>query len=112
MPPEEVELWRRDPVECIRELMGNPTFKSLMAYAPERVYDDIQGKVRIFDQTWTGDWWWDTQVSKAYITAEETDHQHTRQNSLLGRHLLQQSSPQIRPISQFFGVTRVHGLCT
>ncbi|KAF8799293.1 hypothetical protein BYT27DRAFT_7040688, partial [Phlegmacium glaucopus] len=23
---EDVELWHRDPVECIKELMGNPAF--------------------------------------------------------------------------------------
>jgi hypothetical protein len=27
---EEVELWRRDPVECIKELIGNPAFQKHM----------------------------------------------------------------------------------
>ncbi|KDQ52229.1 hypothetical protein JAAARDRAFT_198407 [Jaapia argillacea MUCL 33604] len=34
---EEVELWRRDPVECIQELIGNPMFCDHLAYAPELV---------------------------------------------------------------------------
>lgn len=60
---EELELWMRDPVECIRELMQNPAFKESMAYAPERVYRDSEGKNRIYEEMWTGDWWWKAQVS-------------------------------------------------
>ncbi|TEB37729.1 hypothetical protein FA13DRAFT_1614435, partial [Coprinellus micaceus] len=58
---EEVELWSRDPIECIRELLGNPAFKDCMRYAPERVFEDEEGEVRVFDEMWTADWWWDTQ---------------------------------------------------
>lgn len=60
---ESVEVWRRDPVECVKELMGNPAFKNHMSYIAEHVYLDNEGKVRIFDEMWTADWWWDTQVS-------------------------------------------------
>ncbi|KAK6971930.1 hypothetical protein R3P38DRAFT_3336442 [Favolaschia claudopus] len=58
---EELELWRRDPVECIRELMGNPIFKKHMAYAPERVYTNTKGTNRVWDEMWTADWWWTLQ---------------------------------------------------
>ena len=27
LPDEKLELWRCDPVECIRELLGNPALK-------------------------------------------------------------------------------------
>jgi Plavaka transposase len=64
MPAEKLELWRRDPVECVKELMGNPALKNYMKYAPERVYEDVEGETRIFDEMWTADWWWDTQVKK------------------------------------------------
>lgn len=60
---EVVELWRRDPVDCIRELIGNPAFRDSMRYAPERLYKDKNGKNQVFDEMWTGDWWWKTQVS-------------------------------------------------
>lgn len=56
-------MWRRDPIECLRELMGNPAFREKMAYSPERVYTDAEGKNRLFDEMWTGDWWWNLQVS-------------------------------------------------
>ncbi|KAF8119235.1 hypothetical protein EV363DRAFT_1463400 [Boletus edulis] len=58
---EELELWLRDPVACIRELISNPTFKDDIAYAPEKVYADPQGQTRRYDEMWTGDWWWETQ---------------------------------------------------
>lgn len=59
----ELELWRRDPVDCVWELMGNPTFREKMAYTPEHAYEDREGTARIYDEMWTGDWWWETQVS-------------------------------------------------
>ena len=62
MPVEKLELWRRDPVDCVRELLGNPALKNHMKYAPERLYEDVKGKSRVFDEMWTANWWWDTQV--------------------------------------------------
>ena len=59
---EEIELWRRDPVECLRELMGNPLFREHLRYAPEKLFGDPEMKSRIYDETWTGDWWWEMQV--------------------------------------------------
>ena len=37
-------------------------FKDYISYVPERVYMDKEGKVRVFDEMWTGDWWWEIQV--------------------------------------------------
>ena len=65
---EILHLFRRDPVECIRELMGNPAFKDKIRYAPEKVFEDAEGRNRIFDEAWTGTWWWDMQVSRSLIT--------------------------------------------
>lgn len=59
---ETLELWYRDPVECIQELIGNPMFRDVIRYAPERVFQDRHGKVRQIDETWTADWWWRIQV--------------------------------------------------
>ena len=60
---ETSEVWYRDPMECVRELIGNPLFAKMLAYAPERVYRDREGKERHIDEIWTADWWWDIQVS-------------------------------------------------
>jgi hypothetical protein len=40
---EDLELWMRDPVECVKELVGNPAFKESMSFVPERVYADENG---------------------------------------------------------------------
>ena len=69
---EEIELWRRDPVDCIRELIGNPTFREFLKYAPEKLFEKMDGSGRIYDETWTGDWWWEMQVSPS--TGEGTGH--------------------------------------
>jgi hypothetical protein len=61
---EDLELWKRDPVECIRELIGNPAFVDYMAYIPEHVYGNAEApeSSRIFDEMWTANWWWELQV--------------------------------------------------
>jgi hypothetical protein len=60
---EEVELWRRDPVECVRELIGNPAFAENMRYAPEKHYEDKELETRVYGEMATGDWWWEVQAS-------------------------------------------------
>ncbi|KAJ7799918.1 hypothetical protein B0H14DRAFT_2901682, partial [Mycena olivaceomarginata] len=39
-----VELWWRDPVDCVRELMGNPMFRDAMRFVPEGLYADEEEK--------------------------------------------------------------------
>ncbi|KAG1833658.1 hypothetical protein DFJ58DRAFT_719411 [Suillus subalutaceus] len=58
---EEVELWSRDPVECVKELIGNTGFKADMAYSPARAYADRGGQHRVMDEMWTADWWGEKQ---------------------------------------------------
>jgi Plavaka transposase len=73
MDAEELELWRRDPVECVRELIGNPAFADSMEYAPERIYTDKAKTNRVINETWTADWWWETQVRVLSITVSVND---------------------------------------
>ncbi|KAG1821369.1 hypothetical protein EV424DRAFT_1472331 [Suillus variegatus] len=58
---EDLELWLRNPVDCIRELMANLEFDGKVSYSPERVFADAEGTVRQYDEMWTGEWWWETQ---------------------------------------------------
>lgn len=60
---EIVEVWSRNPVDCVRELMDNPGFRDSIRYAPERQYADADGKQRIYGNMGTANWWWDVQVS-------------------------------------------------
>jgi hypothetical protein len=59
---ETVELWCRNPVECVQELIGNPEFKTHMKYAPYRLYMSSDGTNQSWDEMATGSWWWDVQV--------------------------------------------------
>ena len=58
---EDVGLWMQNPVHCVAELIGNPMFHGSISYVPEHVYADSEGKIRIYDEMWTGDWWWEIQ---------------------------------------------------
>ncbi|KAI6023692.1 hypothetical protein PISMIDRAFT_103675 [Pisolithus microcarpus 441] len=58
---KQLELWQYNPVECIWELMGNPAFREAMSYVPKHAYTDARGKNCIYDEMWTGEWWWDMQ---------------------------------------------------
>ena len=68
VPSERLELWRRDPVECMKELMGNPMFENSLEYAPQKHFMDKEGNNRVVDEMWTGDWWWNTQVNLSTST--------------------------------------------
>ncbi|KAG8938404.1 hypothetical protein FRC04_008939 [Tulasnella sp. 424] len=60
---EEVELWLRDPVECVRELMGKASLQDSMVYRPARVYTGEDRQTRVFEEMWSAEWWWEIQVS-------------------------------------------------
>ncbi|KAG0704055.1 hypothetical protein DFH29DRAFT_849443 [Suillus ampliporus] len=47
-------MW--DPVECIKDLIGNPLFKDHMVYAPARAYTDSAGHHQVIDDMWTADY--------------------------------------------------------
>ncbi|KAJ7817495.1 hypothetical protein B0H14DRAFT_3474582 [Mycena olivaceomarginata] len=61
---EVVELWCRDPVECVHELVGNPAFRAKQYYAPYRIFkrfEDGKYSNREVNEMWTADWWWEIQ---------------------------------------------------
>ncbi|KAJ7061779.1 hypothetical protein C8F01DRAFT_1286849 [Mycena amicta] len=58
---EELEFWRRDALECIKDLMANPAFNKHMHYAPEHVYRDEACTNREYSEMYTADRWWELQ---------------------------------------------------
>ena len=74
MPAEKLELWRRNPIEVVKELMGNEALRDALQYAPERAYTDREGTNRVYDEMWTADWWWDTQVRGLKRTGQTNSH--------------------------------------
>ncbi|KAH9847794.1 hypothetical protein C2E23DRAFT_741139, partial [Lenzites betulinus] len=59
---ERVELWKRDALDCVRELFENPLFRDHIRYAPEKQYADHAGESHVYNNMWTGNWWWDVQM--------------------------------------------------
>jgi hypothetical protein len=60
---EILDLWLRDIVEVVRELIKNRRFLEHMRFAPEKHWEDLEHTIRIYDEMWSGDWWWRIQVS-------------------------------------------------
>lgn len=60
---EDLEIWARVPVECVREILSNPAFKDEVSYAPRREYLDPEMQRRVYTEMATADWWWRVQVT-------------------------------------------------
>jgi hypothetical protein len=43
--------------------MENLAFKDVMAFTPEKAFANAKGSNQVYNKMWTGDWWWDMQVS-------------------------------------------------
>lgn len=56
---EKLEVWYRDPVELVKELLGNPAFSHNTVYKPTKVFEDINKTTQRYHVIWTRDWWWD-----------------------------------------------------
>lgn len=56
-------LFKRNILDIIRELIGNPRFKRFMRFTPERHWTSQNCKFRAYSEMWTGNWWWRMQVS-------------------------------------------------
>lgn len=93
---EDLELWKRDPVECIKELLGNPAFREYMAYMPERVYGNTSASElsRIIDEMWTAEWWWEIQVSHLVDGVRPQTHRYPEKTST--RRCCQPRNPHLR----------------
>ncbi|THG98547.1 hypothetical protein EW145_g7410 [Phellinidium pouzarii] len=97
---ETYPLWRRDVIEIIQELIGNPTFRNDIAYFPERAYTDAQGTCRIYDELWTADWWWDKQTVKDAFLQEQKNRQPRAADSALALSSALKVSTPAKPSSQ------------
>ncbi|KAG9088545.1 hypothetical protein FRC06_001978, partial [Ceratobasidium sp. 370] len=53
-----VHLWMRDIIELVRYLIGDRRFMEDMRFAPERHFTSEARTTRVYDQMWSGDWWW------------------------------------------------------
>ncbi|EUC60634.1 hypothetical protein RSOL_356350, partial [Rhizoctonia solani AG-3 Rhs1AP] len=54
---EEIEIWVRDIIEVIRELIGNASYGQKLVFVPQRVEINGDPSNRKIDEMWTADWW-------------------------------------------------------
>ena len=61
---EVLDLWVRDPVAVIADLIGNPEFKSDMTYEPSWTYEEENGRIveEFVDDIPSAKWMWELQV--------------------------------------------------
>ncbi|KAJ3911962.1 hypothetical protein F5877DRAFT_54695 [Lentinula edodes] len=55
------DFYKRDILECIRALYGNPDHCQYLCFTPERHYVDSDHTMRLYHDFNTGKWWWNTQ---------------------------------------------------
>ena len=63
MLKEELEIWYRNPVDCVKELFGNPMFRDVLTYEPMRTWLDEAGTEEAIGEMSSARWWWELQVS-------------------------------------------------
>lgn len=66
MEGEAYDVYYRDILECVRALYGDPEFVPYLVYAPEHHFlegEEPAHKRRVYHDMYTGDWWWQVQVS-------------------------------------------------
>jgi hypothetical protein len=73
---EKLEVWRRDPVAVIQELLGNPLFVNNFMAAPEQAFRDPELQEKIVDDSWTASWWWEIQVRELGIKDKREAYLH------------------------------------
>ena len=59
---QKYEFYRRDILQCVRALYGDPELAECLMYAPEKHYTGPDKKSRIFSEMNSGRWWWTRQV--------------------------------------------------
>ncbi|KAJ4497640.1 hypothetical protein C8R41DRAFT_917363 [Lentinula lateritia] len=58
---QSFDLYKRDIIECIQALYGNPDHSQYLCFSPERHYADTDNTVHLYHDFNTGKWWWNTQ---------------------------------------------------
>ncbi|QRV89199.1 hypothetical protein RhiJN_17217 [Ceratobasidium sp. AG-Ba] len=58
---EILDLWKRDIIEMVRFLLADPRFIPHTRFAPEQHYDSRAMENRVYDEMWSGQWWWQMQ---------------------------------------------------
>lgn len=58
-----VYLCYRDPIDAIRSLLDRYSLRKHLSFTPQRHWKNVELKTRLYNEIFTGDWAWETQVS-------------------------------------------------
>ena len=61
-PGVQHQIYYRNPIDVIKSLQSNPTYADQMAFAPQKVWTSSDKTSQLYNEMWTGDWWWKIQV--------------------------------------------------
>ena len=67
---ETLEFYRRDLLNCIWLIYGDPEFAQDLIVCPEQHYTDQGRMEHIYNERHTGDWWWAVQVHNTMLDME------------------------------------------
>jgi hypothetical protein len=67
---EVVEMWMRNALEIVKQLLENKNLGQFMEFKPVRKWTSPERTERIRDETNTADWMWEIQVSKTYTSVQ------------------------------------------
>ncbi|KAH7102016.1 hypothetical protein BKA62DRAFT_617982 [Auriculariales sp. MPI-PUGE-AT-0066] len=59
---EPFDLYFRNPLDVIGDLLADPTFADHMSFAPQHRYTDESRTCRQYSEMSSGNWWWKTQA--------------------------------------------------
>ncbi|KAG8735173.1 hypothetical protein FRC10_010905 [Ceratobasidium sp. 414] len=59
---EVLDLWKRDVVEIVEMLIRDRRFMRYMRFAPEKHWSSEDRVERIYNEMWSGEWWWRLQT--------------------------------------------------
>ncbi|KAG8708171.1 hypothetical protein FRC09_001400 [Ceratobasidium sp. 395] len=63
---EKLEVWFRDPIEVLEELLAHPAFANELVFEPRETYLDNERTERVYHEMWTGEWWMELQKILPY----------------------------------------------
>jgi hypothetical protein len=107
---ETVELFYRNPVDCVEELIGNPVFRDATSYAPKLKIakgkgpacdtsgddDEMEEAERLFDEMCTAEWWHQIQVRDYPPALQDVSYNVCSKYYLKAQQLLRSSSQRTR----------------
>ena len=71
---DDVILYFRDPIECLKSLFSNPLYHEHIDLVPYRCYTSAKKANRVYDEWMSGDVAWTIQVSLLFYTSAEIEY--------------------------------------